>query len=168
MKKVLIAIDYNPFAQKVAETGVLYARAMEAEICLVHVIADIAFSSREYSPIMGFEGFSYDSAYKEMEEQENEANRFLEAVVNHLGDSNIQTKVLDGNTSEAIVEYAAAYQADLIVMGAQYHHGLEKLITGDIVGKVINHAAMPVLVVPGDKQDISRIARQRETKEASR
>jgi nucleotide-binding universal stress UspA family protein len=164
MKKVLIAIDYNPFAQKVAETGVLYARAMHAEICVVHVIADIAFTSMEYSPIMGFEGFSSDNAYKEMEEQEKEAHRFLEAVVKHLGDSSIQTKVLDGNTSNAILEYAAVYEADLIVMGTQYHHGLEKLITGDIVGKVINHAAIPILVVPGDQQDISRIARQQEAK----
>lgn len=168
MKKILIAIDYNPFAQKVAETGVLYARAINAEICLVHVVADIAFTSMEYSPIMGFEGFSSDNAYKEMEVQEKEANRFLEAVVKHLGDSSIKTKVLDGSTSNAILEYAAVYEADLIVMGTQYHHGLEKLITGDIVGKVINHTAIPILVVPPDKQDISGMARQQEAKEVSK
>ena len=168
MKKVLIAIDYNPFAQKVAETGFLYARAMNAEICLVHVVANVAFSSMEYSPIMGFEGFNSDCAFNDLEEQENEANSFLEAVVKHLGDSSIKTKVLDGMASEEILRYAAEYNADLIVMGTQYHKGLEKLITVDIVGKVINHAEVPVLVVPGDKQAVNKIIRQQETKEVTR
>jgi hypothetical protein len=30
MKRVLIAIDYNPSAQKIAETGFDYAKAMNA------------------------------------------------------------------------------------------------------------------------------------------
>ena len=38
MKKVLIALDYNPTAQKVAEHGFELATAMKAEIILLHVI----------------------------------------------------------------------------------------------------------------------------------
>ena len=49
MKKILIAIDYNACAQKVAETGFECARAMNAEISIVHAISDIAYYfSREY------------------------------------------------------------------------------------------------------------------------
>ena len=32
MKKVLIALDYNPTAQKVAETGYSLAKAMKAKV----------------------------------------------------------------------------------------------------------------------------------------
>ena len=57
MKKVLIALDYNPTAQKVAETGFSMAKAMNAEVTLLHVISDLVYySSAEYSPIMGFTG----------------------------------------------------------------------------------------------------------------
>ena len=160
MKKVLIAIDYNPCAQKIAETGFEYARAMNAEICIVHAIADTAYYSLEYSPIMGFEGFSPDCAFKSIDEQENEANMFLAAVVKHLGDSNIKTRVLDGKTSEAILQYAAEYKADLIVMGAQSHNGFEKLVMGDVVARVLKHSKIPVLVIPTDKQHQSHIGQK--------
>ena len=40
MKKVLIAIDYDPSAQKVAEAGYAMAMAMGANILLLHVIAE--------------------------------------------------------------------------------------------------------------------------------
>ena len=55
MKKVLIALDYNPSAQAVAETGFTLAKAMQAEVILLHVMADPAYyAAYEYSPIMGF------------------------------------------------------------------------------------------------------------------
>ena len=163
MKKIMIAIDYNPCAQKIAETGFEYARAMNAEICIVHAIADIAYYSMEYSPIMGFEGFSPDSIFKSMEEQENEAKRFLATVVNHLGDSTIETKVLDGKTSEAILGFAKEWNADLVVMGAQSHNGFEKIIMGDVVARVLKHTEIPILIVPTDKQDLALTGKNQET-----
>ena len=59
MKKILIALDYDPTAQKVAETGHKLAKAMNARTILLHVISDATYySSLNYSPIMGFGGFS--------------------------------------------------------------------------------------------------------------
>ena len=159
MKKVLIAIDYNTCAQKIAETGFEYARTMNAEICIAHAIADIAYYSTEYLPMMGFEGFSPDCVFKSLEEQENEANKFLEAVVKHLGDSNIKTKVLTGKTHKAILEYAREYKADLIVLGAHSHNGFEKIL-GDVTARVIKHTETPILIVPPDKKDLRTISMQ--------
>ena len=56
--KVLIALDYDPTAQKVAETGYSFAKAMGAEVILLHVISDpVYYASPEYSPVMGFTGY---------------------------------------------------------------------------------------------------------------
>ena len=58
MKKILIALDYEPSAEKIAETGYAIATALNAEVILLHVVAEPAYySSMEYSPIMGFSGF---------------------------------------------------------------------------------------------------------------
>jgi nucleotide-binding universal stress UspA family protein len=162
MKKVLIAIDYNPCAQKVAETGYEYAKAMRAEICIAHVIADIAYYSMEYLPIMGFEGFDPDCSYKNLVEQEAEATRFLDAVIRHLGDASIMTKVLDGETATSILQYAKIYQANLLVMGAQSHNGLEKIIMGDVIGNVLKHAEIPILVVPTHKKGLTWASEKQE------
>ena len=45
MKKILIALDYNPTAQKIAETGFSLAKAMNAQVVLLHVIADPVYYS---------------------------------------------------------------------------------------------------------------------------
>jgi len=57
MKKVLIALDLDPTAQKVAEIGYTFAKTMEAEVILVHVMVDsMYYSSIENFPIMGYTG----------------------------------------------------------------------------------------------------------------
>jgi nucleotide-binding universal stress UspA family protein len=58
MKKVLIALDYEPPAQKIAETGYILAKAMNAEIVLLHVLSDANYyASLNYFPLLGYEVF---------------------------------------------------------------------------------------------------------------
>ena len=79
MKKVLIALDYNPTAQKVAELGFAMAKAMNAEIALLHVISDpVYYSSVNYSPIMGFTGFM------DMDPQQLNINEELKKASQHF------------------------------------------------------------------------------------
>ncbi len=54
MNKVLIALDFNPTSQKIAEVGYALAKAMNAEICLLHVISNqTAYLPTVLDPIMG-------------------------------------------------------------------------------------------------------------------
>lgn len=39
LKRVLIALDYNPSAQKVAEVGYSIAKALGAECMLLHILS---------------------------------------------------------------------------------------------------------------------------------
>jgi nucleotide-binding universal stress UspA family protein len=50
LKKVLIALDYDPTAQKVAETGYSLAKAMGAEVILLHAISDPVYYSSSFRP----------------------------------------------------------------------------------------------------------------------
>ena len=53
MNRVLIAMDYNPTAQKVAEVGFTMAKSMNAEVILLHVITEPQFySSAGYSRVL--------------------------------------------------------------------------------------------------------------------
>src|SRR5660397_69477 len=55
MKKVLIALDYDPSSVKVAEKGYALGKTMGAKIILMHVLSEpVYYSSLEYSPIVGF------------------------------------------------------------------------------------------------------------------
>ena len=57
MKKVLIALDYDPTSQKIAETGFSLAKTMGSEVILMHVMSDpVDYTPMEYSPRLGFIG----------------------------------------------------------------------------------------------------------------
>ena len=59
MKRILIALDYDPSAQKVAETGFLFAKAMKAEITLLHVLANqLDYKLTEHVTVMGINKYN--------------------------------------------------------------------------------------------------------------
>jgi nucleotide-binding universal stress UspA family protein len=153
MKKVLIALDYEPSAEKIAETGHAIANALNADIVLLHVVAEPAYySSMEYSPIMGFSGFM-DTINIGMTESATEnisklAQEFLDKTKEHLGKNNIETIVAEGNFAETIVESAEKVQADIIVMGSHTRRGLDKLLMENVAEKVLHLSKVPVLVIP--------------------
>src|SRR5437868_9743986 len=146
MKKVLIAIDYDPSAEKVAESGYAMAMAMGAKIILLHVIAEPSYySTMEYSPIMGFTGFA-DPHIPEMVESElkKEALRFLDQSKAHLGDGPISTMVAEGSFADTILKVAAEEAVDIIVVGRHSRRGLGKLLMGSVAEKVLHHSSIPL------------------------
>jgi nucleotide-binding universal stress UspA family protein len=148
MKKILIALDYNPSAENVAEAGYMIAKAMHAEVTIIHVMTEPAYYAMEYSPIMGYQGGYTEGTIAVGKDIKKEAENFLAATVLHLGDSNIKTKVLDGETTGSILKFSEDWNADLIVMGSHSHHGLERLFESDTAAHVLKHSKIPLLAIP--------------------
>ncbi len=155
MKKILIALDYDPTAQKVAETGFALAKAMSAELILLHVVAaPVYYSSEAYSPIMGFGGyFGTDFLQPNVTEDLKRASLdYLEKTKKHLGDSTIQTEITTGDAAESIIETAKILNADIIVMGSHSKKWLEKILMGSVTEKVLHHTTIPLFIVPTQKE----------------
>ena len=151
MKKVLIALDYNPSAQKVAEAGYALAKAMNAQTILLHVTSDATYySSLNYSPIMGFGGFSNSYAVETdtLKEIEKAAQIFLDKSKEHLGDDKIEIVVKDGDFAETILSTAKELNADIIVMGTHSRRGLDKILMGSVAEKVLHHSLIPLFIIP--------------------
>ena len=151
MKKILIALDYNPSAQKIAETGHNLAKAMKARTILLHVISDPAYySSLNYSPIMGFGGFSsVDTVQTDTaEELKKVAQDYLDKSKQHLRDEKIQTVVKNGAIGETILKTATDLKVDIIVMGTHSRRGLEKILVGSVAENVLHHSSIPLLIIP--------------------
>lgn len=151
MKKILIAIDYALSSQKVAEQGYEIAKAMHAEIVLMHVIEDITYySSSVYTPIMGFGGFASTNFLSKdvLESIEKEAMVFLEKVKTHLKDKKIKTIVKHGKTAAIILETAKKMKCQLIVAGTHSKSGIEEIILGSTANKLMNHTVIPILIIP--------------------
>ena len=152
MKKILIALDYDPSAEKIAETGYALAKAMNADVMLLHVTAEAAYyAAMDYSPVMGYAGFSgfTSTNLSEMTDRlKTESEQFLLQSKKHLGDDNIMTIVADGETADTILFTAEQNQADIIVLGSHSRRGLDKLLMGSVSEKVLHHTKVPLFIVP--------------------
>ncbi len=151
MKKILIALDYSPSAEKIAETGYALAKASQAEVILMHVVADpIYYSNLDYSPIMGYTGFNSPEMLSliDMKEVKKASRDFLEQSKKHLADENITTLVGEGDCADAILKAATEFNVDTIVMGTHSRRGLDKILMGSIAEKVLHHATVPMLIIP--------------------
>ncbi|MBN1953031.1 MAG: universal stress protein [Bacteroidales bacterium] len=155
IEKVLIALDYDPTAQKVAEKGYLLAKSLGAEITLLHVISEVAYySSTYYSPIMGYTGYM-DLGPIELESIETlkkTSIHFLEKSREHLGDKSIQLLVTEGDYADSIVNTAKEIQADIIVLGSHSRRWLEEILVGSVTEKVLHQSPVPLYIVPTKKQ----------------
>jgi len=155
MKKVLIALDYDPTAKKVAEVGFEFAKAMGAEVVLLHVISDpVYYSSTDYSPIMGFTGYlNADPLELNTTEVLKTASlNFLDKTRIHLGDKAIQTVVEEGDFADSIVKIAKKLHADMIILGSHSQKWLENIVMGSVTEEVLRQSEIPLLIIPTKKR----------------
>jgi nucleotide-binding universal stress UspA family protein len=154
--QVLIALDYNPTAQKVAEVGFSIAKAMNAEITLLHVVSDpVYYSSTEYSPIMGFTGFMETNPIQldSIDGLKQAALLFLDRSRHHLGDKTIRTLIREGDFAESILKAAKEIHANFIILGSHSRKWLENIVMGSVTEKVLHHTSIPLIIIPTKKKD---------------
>ena len=151
MQKVLIALDHDPTAQKIAEAGFNLANSVGAEVILLHVVADpVYYSSTEFSPIMGFTGYmdmgpiQFDS----IDGLKTASQHFLDKSKHHLGNESIQTLVKEGDFAETILKTAKDLKADVIVMGSHGHRWLDEILMGSVTENVLHHSSIPLFIIP--------------------
>jgi nucleotide-binding universal stress UspA family protein len=151
MKKVLITLDYDPTAQKVAEEGFSLATSMGAEVILLHVLSDPTYyASIEHITITGFAGHMETSRLQinSIEELKETARQFLEESKQHLGDSTIQILVKEGDFAESILNTAKDLKTDIIVMGSHSRRRFDEIIMGSVTERVLYHTSVPLFIVP--------------------
>jgi nucleotide-binding universal stress UspA family protein len=156
MKKILIAVDYDPSAQSMLETGFAFAKSMNAQVILLHVTSDyVYYSSLDYSPILGYDSFSNLGLLQTntIEELHKAAENYLETTKAYLGDDTIQTVVKDGDFGEVILETAKDMNVDVIVMGTHSRRGLDKILMGSVAEKVLRHSTIPLFIIPTKKNE---------------
>ncbi|MCC8358655.1 universal stress protein [Salinimicrobium sediminilitoris] len=149
MKKVLIAVDYNPVSEKVAQKGYELAKNLNAEVCLIHVLDDVGFYGAHYPTFMGYDGYSGMGPDLDVAmEMRNIAEEFLEKAQKHLNDPQVKTHLAEGDTAKSIMAYGEEWGASMLVMGTHSHSVLEKLLLGTVAEKVLEKTKIPVYLVP--------------------
>ena len=146
MKKVLIALDYDPSAKKVAKVGYQMAESMGAEVFLVHVFEDLVVYSLSY---LNMGSLQLDTVI----ELKDASQQFLDKTKLLLGNEAIQTVVKEGDFADYIIETAKELDVNIIVMGSLSKRWLENIILGSVSERVMKQTTIPMFIVPTKKRD---------------
>lgn len=141
IKKVLIAIDYDKTAEVVAEVGFKMAKAMNAEITLLHVL----YEQPNYyvgTPAV------YEFQIEFIENFKVSLLKFLNETKRHLGDDSINTVIKEGQIAQTIVDTAKEINADVIVIGAHSRNWFENIIMGNDAKAILKKTTVPLFIVP--------------------
>jgi nucleotide-binding universal stress UspA family protein len=138
-KKVGIAFDHSPEAERALHAGVELAEALGAAVDVREVVASDLLPAIGGYPITGM-----DEIEKELV---GDAQTRLEAVVGALGSSaEIKAKAVSGAVNDRIEELAQ--DVDVLVCGSRGWGAVRRVVLGSTANRLIHHAACPVIVMP--------------------
>ena len=138
IKKLLVAFDDSPGAQRALEQACELAAATAAEVWALAVL--------EHLP-------KYAASVGEIEEARVQGTAFLRGVLGRAQalaltrGVGLQVDQVAGQPAQAIVRYGKEHDFDLIVLGHSGHSGIWGGFLGTTADKTIRHAHCSVLVV---------------------
>jgi nucleotide-binding universal stress UspA family protein len=133
--------DFSDTAQTAEGQALMMARALGAELVIVHVAAD--------PMLYGDTPFGRAEVDRVYEAQREWAHRAVEARVAAARAAGVTARgiVRTGVPAEMIVRTADAERAAMIVMGTHGRGGLDRLLLGSVADRVLRTATCPVLTV---------------------
>ncbi|MGB3300932.1 MAG: universal stress protein [Phormidesmis sp.] len=169
LNKILVALDESASSQWAFDTALSMAKALEAELLLVHVVDAFSSASPKH-PCVSAESFSMDvenSAQKEYEQQwQTFINRYdtlleqRQAEAEAAGVTTTYTQT-QGTPGQKICEIAKANSIDLIVVGNRDRTNQKQLEHGSVSNYLSHHAPCSVTIVhpkvcPEDSSHVGR------------
>ncbi|MBK7101588.1 MAG: universal stress protein [Flavobacteriales bacterium] len=142
MKNILVPTDFSDAAHHVVQVATTLAGPLGAKIWIVHVAA----------PDPDFVGFDAGPQY--VREQRADVLRKehldLQNMAKGIRDQSIEAEALlvQGPTSETLLDEVERLKIDLIVMGSHGRSGLFKALLGSVSEQVLGAIKIPVLIVP--------------------
>lgn len=142
-RKILVGVDFTELGE----------RALRSAFALASAAGDTQVHALWVRP--GLEGVPVTARKVEHLDEEIERLRAhvdatLDAWLREHGDApvpEVSVHETTGAPAAALVRYAAALRAGLIVVGTRGRRGLSRAILGSVAGEVVERASCPVLVV---------------------
>jgi nucleotide-binding universal stress UspA family protein len=138
--KVLLAIDDSRFSPATTEFLATQFRSEDTEVRVLHVVEPIAVSP----PPQMAAGY-----YPELAGLMEEGRKLVERAAGTLREAGftVSSHVEQGDARSVILDEAAAWPADLIVVGSRGRKGIDRFLLGSVSEAVARHAHCSVEIV---------------------
>jgi nucleotide-binding universal stress UspA family protein len=139
MKRILVGIDGSPASHKAARLAAEVAGRFGARLTLAYVVPRLLLPPDAY-------GLTVAEVEAEHRTHADEVLRQARAELGEAGAA-AEVSVLQGPPAEALVEAAAATEADLVVLGSHGRGAVARVLLGSTTDRVVHLCPRPVLVV---------------------
>ena len=138
--KILLAIDDSEFSEAAAKSLAGQFRPQDTEVRVLHVVEPTVISV----PPQMSRGY-----YPELEDRLPQARELVDRVAKTLSSAGFRviTSVVTGDARSVILDEAAEWHADLIVLGSHERKGLGRFFLGSVSEAVARHAGCSVQIV---------------------
>ena len=136
--KILMGIDDSKFSDDVLKAIVTQFRPEHAEVRILHVLQPTAPATPQMAP-----GYA-----PELEDQKKPARALVERIAKELRSAGfkVDTAIEVGDIRETVIDSAADWGADLIVVGS-HGKGIQRFLLGSVAEFVARHAKCSVEIV---------------------
>ncbi len=157
--RILVAVDRSELSEGVFQGALQVAKALGAQMMLLHVLSQEEPGAPEPPMILGMDYNSTLSAelWQSYREQcaifeQNQMN-YLRSLVERAAEEGVcaEYNLSYGSPGRVICDLARSWQADLIVVGRRGYSGLSELFLGSVSNYVLHHAPCSVLTLQGEK-----------------
>jgi nucleotide-binding universal stress UspA family protein len=140
IQNILIPVDFLPASESAMEYGALLAKAVGADILLLHIMESEHTYPKEWfmnvRPVAGVI----------RKKVSGKLGEYARDIINKYGVS-VKSITAVGKPANKIAEIVALRDIDLIVMGTHGVSGFEELFVGHNAHKVVNLSPCPVITV---------------------
>ncbi len=146
--KILLATDGSKFSDAAARSVVRQFRPQEAEVRVLNVVEPVSETAPpQMSP----------RYYPELQDQVAEAKEMTARTAQMLADAGFKvcTSVATGEAKTVILEEAADWKADLIVVGSHGRTGLERFLLGSVSEAIARHTSCSVEIVRLQPEEVT-------------
>jgi nucleotide-binding universal stress UspA family protein len=137
--KILMGVDDSKYAGDILHAIVTQRRAENTEVLVLHVLQPVGPPPPQMAP-----GYA-----PELEAERETARALVERIAAELRAAGFQAKTLVGvgDIREGIIDTAADWHADLIVLGSHGLRGMQRFLLGGVSEFVVRHAQCSVEIV---------------------
>lgn len=142
MDKILVAVDLSDVASVAVDYAAMLAGAFKSHVHILHVEVPVPtyIGNEIVQPVIPTDN----------EEELERIRKDLSAITDHLKQQGVEAdyELVKGPIVETIIEKAASYNADIIILGAHNHGFLYRAFIGSVCSGVVKHSPCPVLIIP--------------------
>jgi nucleotide-binding universal stress UspA family protein len=138
--KILLAVDDSKFSDAAVRDVIEQTRHEGTEVLVLHALPPVTVTA----PPQMAPGYA-----PELEEAAKQARAMVERIAQNLRNAGLKAEsaVMFGDVRETIVDRAAAWGAELIVLGSHGRRGASRFVLGSVAESVARHAPCSVKIV---------------------